>query len=126
MQRCTLHHRLPRKSINTINETGAILVDEEKCNGCGWCIETCEYGAITLHPNTHKVIICDTCNGDPKCIPLCPESALSLTGKSDDKIVTGDIGCYTLGCFAACKHSSNMSYVWELEFRRLQAWFMRE
>ena len=42
-------------------------------------------------------MICDTCNGDPKCIPLCPESALSLTGKSNDKIVTGDIGCYTLG-----------------------------
>jgi TPP-dependent indolepyruvate ferredoxin oxidoreductase alpha subunit len=81
----------------TQNETGAILVDEEKCNGCGWCIEACEYGAVTLHPNTGKVIICDTCNGNPKCIPLCPESALSLTGKSDDKIVTGDIGCYTLG-----------------------------
>ncbi|MGZ4851314.1 MAG: thiamine pyrophosphate-dependent enzyme, partial [Candidatus Bathyarchaeia archaeon] len=81
----------------TQNETGAILVDEEKCNGCGWCIETCRYGAITLHPSTHKVLICDTCSGDPKCIPICPESALSLIGKSDDKIVTGDIGCYTLG-----------------------------
>ena len=73
------------------------MVDEEKCNGCGWCIEACEYGAVTLHPNTRKAIICDTCSGDPKCIPLCPESALSLTGKSNDKIVTGDIGCYTLG-----------------------------
>ncbi|MGD0643373.1 MAG: thiamine pyrophosphate-dependent enzyme [Candidatus Bathyarchaeia archaeon] len=81
----------------TQNESGAIRVDEEKCNGCGWCIEACEYGAVTLHPNTHKAIICDTCNGDPKCIPLCPESALSLAGKSNDKIVTGDIGCYTLG-----------------------------
>ena len=81
----------------TQNETGAILVDDAKCNGCGWCIDACAYGAITLHPNTRKVIICDTCNGDPKCIPICTESALSLTGKSDDKIVTGDIGCYTLG-----------------------------
>lgn len=85
------------KAIRQSPETGAILVDEEKCNGCRWCMETCKYGAITLHPNTRKVMICDTCNGDPKCIPACPESALSLTGKSDDKIVTGDIGCYTLG-----------------------------
>ncbi|HLN90143.1 MAG TPA: thiamine pyrophosphate-dependent enzyme [Candidatus Binatia bacterium] len=85
------------KAIMRHEKTGAILVDEQKCNGCGWCIESCQFGSITLHPNTHKVMICDTCNGDPKCIPLCPESALSLTGKSDDKIVTGDIGCYTLG-----------------------------
>jgi indolepyruvate ferredoxin oxidoreductase alpha subunit len=37
------------------------------------------------------------CNGDPVCIQWCPESALSLKGKTTDKIVTGDIGCYTLG-----------------------------
>ena len=87
----------PEKAIIRSKETGAILVDEEKCKGCDWCIEACEYGAVTLHPSTHKAIICDTCNGDPKCIPLCPESALNLSGKSNDKIVTGDIGCYTLG-----------------------------
>ena len=87
----------PEKALMRSSETGAIMVDEEKCNGCGWCIEACEYGAVTMHPDKRKVIICDTCGGDPKCIPLCPESALSLTGKSNDKIVTGDIGCYTLG-----------------------------
>ncbi len=87
----------PEDALVQSMETGAIIVDEEKCKGCDWCLEACKYGAITLHPNTHKAIVCDTCGGDPKCIPLCPESALSLAGKSDDKIVTGDIGCYTLG-----------------------------
>jgi len=87
----------PEKAITQSKETGTIQVDEEKCNGCGWCIETCAYGAVTLHPSTRKAIVCDLCNGIPKCIPLCPESALSLSGKSNDKIVTGDIGCYTLG-----------------------------
>jgi len=87
----------PEKALVRLPETGAITVDNNRCNGCGWCIEACEYGAVTMHPDTHKVMICDTCNGDPKCIPMCPESALSLSGKSSDKIVTGDIGCYTLG-----------------------------
>ncbi len=87
----------PPKAITQSKETGAITVDEEKCDGCGWCIEACDYGAVILHPNKQKVIICDTCQGDPQCIPMCPESALSLAGKSNDKIVTGDIGCYTLG-----------------------------
>lgn len=87
----------PEDALRRSMQTGAIIVDEEKCKGCDWCIEACEYGAITLHPNSNKAIVCDMCEGNPKCIPLCPESALSFAGKSSDKIVTGDIGCYTLG-----------------------------
>ncbi len=87
----------PEKALSQSEQTGAIMVDEGKCKGCDWCIEACKYGAITLHPTNHKALVCDMCGGDPKCIPACPESALSLTGKSNDKIVTGDIGCYTLG-----------------------------
>ncbi len=84
---------------NAISQTekGTIVIDEQKCKGCDWCIDACQYGALTLHPSSHKAIVCDLCGGEPKCIPACPESALSLTGKSSDKIVTGDIGCYTLG-----------------------------
>ena len=80
---------------STVDKT--IIVNEKRCKGCGWCIEACEYGAITLHPITKKAIVCDMCNGEPACVQWCPESALSLKGKTADKIVTGDIGCYTLG-----------------------------
>ena len=90
-------HACPEDAITQSKKTGAIVIDESKCKGCDWCIEACKYGAITLHPTSHKAIICDTCGGNPKCIPACPESALTLTGRSNDKIVTGDIGCYTLG-----------------------------
>ncbi|MDR1993424.1 MAG: 4Fe-4S binding protein [Nitrososphaerota archaeon] len=87
----------PKEALTQSKQTGLIKVDETKCVGCGWCIESCQYGALNLHPITHKPLICDTCNGSPKCVSLCPERALSLRGKSEDKIVTGDIGCYTLG-----------------------------
>jgi TPP-dependent indolepyruvate ferredoxin oxidoreductase alpha subunit len=79
-------------------ESGIVKVEEEKCDGCGWCIGPCEYGAITLHPESRKAMLCDTCEGAPECVQWCPEGALSYKGKSTDKIVTGDIGCYTLGC----------------------------
>jgi TPP-dependent indolepyruvate ferredoxin oxidoreductase alpha subunit len=88
----------PKDALEQSTGNGTITVDEEKCDGCGWCIEACEYGAITLHRDTRKAIVCDTCEGDPQCIQWCPESALSFEGKTTDKIVTGDIGCYTLGC----------------------------
>ena len=88
----------PKDALSQSKETDVVTVDEAKCDGCGWCIEACEYGAVTLHPNSRKAIICDTCNGEPKCIEFCPESALTLSGNSKDKVVAGDIGCYTLGC----------------------------
>jgi TPP-dependent indolepyruvate ferredoxin oxidoreductase alpha subunit len=93
----------PEDALNQSKQTGTVTVDEAKCKGCDWCIEACQYGALTLHPTTHKPLICDACGGDPKCIPACPESALSLMPKSDDKIVTGDIGCYTLGVLPPTK-----------------------
>jgi len=87
----------PKNALLQSTEDKTIIIDEEKCNGCGWCIQACEYGSITLHPKTSKAMICDTCKGEPVCVQWCPESALSLKGKTKDKIVTGDIGCYTLG-----------------------------
>ncbi|MGD6852694.1 MAG: thiamine pyrophosphate-dependent enzyme [Candidatus Bathyarchaeia archaeon] len=93
----------PEDALSQSKQTGTVTVDEAKCKGCGWCIEACQHGALTFHPITHKPLICDACGGDPKCIPACPESALSLAPKSDDKIVTGDIGCYTLGVLPPVK-----------------------
>jgi len=71
----------PRKALEQSKETGVILVDDEKCDGCGWCIEACEFGAITIHPETRVVVICDLCEGKPKCVEWCPEEALELTTK---------------------------------------------
>ena len=55
-----------------------IDIDEEKCTGCGWCIEACEFGSITVHPEK-KIVICDLCEGDPMCVKYCPKDALELT-----------------------------------------------
>ncbi len=71
----------PRDALSRSEETGIILVDEEKCNGCGWCIEACDYGAIQLHPEKRVVFTCDLCGGSPKCVEWCPEEALDFTTK---------------------------------------------
>ncbi len=68
----------PKKALSRDEKTGVIRVDEDKCIGCAWCIETCEFSAIVLHPVKKKVVVCDLCNGDPKCILHCPMEALHL------------------------------------------------
>jgi Fe-S-cluster-containing dehydrogenase component len=57
------------------------MIDDEKCDGCSWCIEACDYGAIALHPEKKVVRMCDLCDNDPKCVKWCPEEALDFVTK---------------------------------------------
>lgn len=68
----------PRDALYQSAESGVILVEEEKCDACGWCIQACPYGAIMLHPEKKVAITCDLCGGEPECINYCPEEALEL------------------------------------------------
>lgn len=70
-----------RKALRQDEETGVILVDENKCNGCGWCIEACDFGAIALNPAEKVVEICDLCQDqeEPQCVKFCLKEALSLS-----------------------------------------------
>lgn len=72
----------PRGALTQNRETGVIAVDTTKCAraGCGWlCVEACEFGAITIHPDDRTAIVCDLCGGDPPCVELCIPEALKLT-----------------------------------------------
>jgi carbon-monoxide dehydrogenase iron sulfur subunit len=64
-------------------KTGVIMVDEDKCDCCGWCIEACAYGAITLNTEKETVMMCDLCEGDPQCVEYCPEGALDLVTQEE-------------------------------------------
>lgn len=57
-------------------KTRAVVVDEERCTGCGFCAAACPWGVITLDPVTGKALKCDLCGGDPACVKECPENAL--------------------------------------------------
>jgi Fe-S-cluster-containing hydrogenase component 2 len=71
----------PRDALKQSEETGAILVDENLCNGCGWCVQSCEFGAIIID-STATARMCDKCSdreNGPACVEWCPEEALTLT-----------------------------------------------
>jgi Fe-S-cluster-containing hydrogenase component 2 len=78
----------PRDALKQSEETGVILVDDDKCDLCSWCIEACPYGAITVLQKEKTVRICDLCEGQPQCIEWCPEEALDLSTQQefDEKI----------------------------------------
>ena len=68
----------PRDALAKSDETGTIIVNDQKCDLCGWCLESCKHGAIFLNKDKKTVMICNLCDGEPKCVEWCPEGALSL------------------------------------------------
>jgi carbon-monoxide dehydrogenase iron sulfur subunit len=68
----------PENCLVQSEKTGVIMVNEDKCDCCGWCMKACPYGAITINPEKETVMICDMCEGNPQCIKWCPEDALDL------------------------------------------------
>jgi Fe-S-cluster-containing hydrogenase component 2 len=57
-------------------ETAAILyVDEERCAGCGACVDVCPRGAISIRSGkaTISQSLCDQCEA---CATVCPEGAI--------------------------------------------------
>jgi NAD-dependent dihydropyrimidine dehydrogenase PreA subunit/nitroreductase len=56
-----------------------VTIDEEKCTGCGSCVEICHEGCMALDGGTVTIdhALCSTCT---QCIAVCPEKALSWDG----------------------------------------------
>ena len=73
-----------KEALHQSKETGAILVDDEKCDGCKWCLEACEYGAIAYDKDAKTVRICDLCDGKPKCKDMCPEEAIDFASEESE------------------------------------------
>ncbi len=64
----------PVGALSTSADTKAVLVDREKCTGCGACIRACPGSVPFLHPGDEKATICDLCDGDPECVKVCKEA----------------------------------------------------
>jgi Fe-S-cluster-containing hydrogenase component 2 len=54
----------------------AIRVDNEKCTGCGACVEVCPAEAIAVENG--KAVVSDECLECGACIGECPNGALTL------------------------------------------------
>lgn len=55
-----------------------INIDEEKCNGCGICVNACHEGAIGLVDGKAKLLRDDYCDGLGDCLPTCPTGAITF------------------------------------------------
>jgi carbon-monoxide dehydrogenase iron sulfur subunit len=75
----------PKRAIYVDGKTGAKIINEKICDGCGLCADACPFkledAIIFKHPSKKAHIKCDMCYQNeegPGCIEFCPSQAIIL------------------------------------------------
>ena len=65
-------------------EFGTVVVQDDVCNGCGYCVPACPYGVIDKRPSdggVHKCTLCYDRLGvgmEPACAKTCPTESIQF------------------------------------------------
>jgi anaerobic selenocysteine-containing dehydrogenase/ferredoxin len=93
-------HKVCPTGATTIAPEGPVLTNDEKCIGCGACVEACPYGQRFLTETgggAYKAEKCTLCQDklargeEPVCVALCPARA-RIFGDLDDP--ASELNCY--------------------------------
>jgi formate dehydrogenase iron-sulfur subunit len=65
-------------------EFGTVVVQQDVCNGCGYCVPACPYGVIDQRPEDGRVFKCTLCYDrlgsglTPACAQACPTESIQF------------------------------------------------
>ncbi|WP_371650821.1 4Fe-4S dicluster domain-containing protein [Streptomyces mirabilis] len=63
---------------------GTVVVQEDICNGCGYCVPACPYGVIEQRPHDGRAFKCTMCydrlgaGQEPACAKACPTQSIQF------------------------------------------------
>ncbi|WP_051821468.1 MULTISPECIES: 4Fe-4S dicluster domain-containing protein [unclassified Streptomyces] len=70
-------------------EFGTVVVQQDVCNGCGYCVPACPYGVIDQRPDDGRAWKCTLCYDrlgvgmEPACAKACPTDSIQF-GELDE------------------------------------------
>ena len=74
----------PTDAIHRLSEHGPVVLEQERCIGCRFCLIVCPFGVIDLSRDGKAMIKCDLCierteaGQEPACVAACPTGALKF------------------------------------------------
>jgi len=66
----------PVKALTLDEKLNRVVINQDLCIGCRFCVAACPFGAMSMDSATRKVVKCDLCDGDPMCVRFCETKAL--------------------------------------------------
>lgn len=61
-----------------------VVIDDEKCNGCGECIPACAEGALRIENGKARLVADRLCDGMAACLGHCPQGAIRVERREAD------------------------------------------
>ena len=74
----------PTEAISRASQDAPVLMDQQRCIGCKFCLLACPFGVISISHEGKAMIKCDLCverteaGREPACVSACPTGALKF------------------------------------------------
>jgi len=79
----------PTAAIHRDEADGPVLIEQDRCIGCKFCLMVCPFGVIDVSTDGKVMLKCDLCiertrvGQEPACVEACPTGALKLVDEKE-------------------------------------------
>lgn len=79
----------PTGAIRRQETNGPVLIEQDKCISCKFCLLVCPFGVIEVSSDGKAMVKCDLCiertkaGQEPACVEACPTKALRLGSEKE-------------------------------------------
>lgn len=94
-----------------------VVIDGQRCNGCGLCVNACHEGAIGLVEGKARLLREDFCDGMGDCLPACPMNAISFEEREAPAYDAQAVAAARPGVAADPGHDASQLAQWPCQIR---------
>lgn len=69
---------IPRGGTEFLSFKWLPVIDGERCNACGACVEACVHGCLKMSGRTAALTMANACGSEERCLAMCQDEAIRM------------------------------------------------